>query len=601
VGKDESTIELDGNVKVEASDGLVLTTQRALYTQLDGLTRIPGEATFSRGRMNGSGLGMTFDQKENILVILDQARVHVAAGEDGLSATDMAAGTLEFKRRERVMRFDRQMTATRGRQNIAADIAVAHLTEDEQRLEAMELRGNSSIRETAPAANGLEGLTGQDIDLRYGPDGQTIQHALINGNAAIRIAGDRRQPARQIGASAIDITLAPNGATVQELTARQDVRVDMPADSNGVTRLINADQLIASGDEQRGLTSARFDGTVEFAEKSATMDRAAQARALDLAVAPGFSGINDARFAGRVRFVDGPLFATAALARYMIEGGTLALSGSEPGSLAPHLINQQIAVDAAAVDVLLEGPVLKATGAVKSVLQAKKPDAKPTDDDLKMPSMLKQDQPVNVTADALDYQGDQSRAVYTGAALLWQGETQIKAPSIIIDSKKGDLDTKGPVATVAMFSQEGKDGKTEHIRTVGSAGRFQYEDAQRRAVYTGDAHLRGPQGDLTADRIELFLQEQGDELQRVEGFDKVTLRSEGRRTTGTRLTYFGNDGRYIVTGAPVKAVDECGRETVGRTLTFFRSTDRMIVDGNEQARTQTTGKPTANCQGTPVP
>jgi lipopolysaccharide transport protein LptA len=385
---------------------------------------------------------------------------------------------------------------------------------------------------------------------------------------------------------------------VQELTARQNVRVDLPADSAGVTRLINADALVASGDAQRGLTSARFDGTVQFAEKSASMDRAAQSRALDLAMAPGFSSINDARFAGAVRFVDGPLFATAALARYALEAGTLELSGSEPSRLAPHLINEQIAVDATRVDVVLDGPVLKASGAVKSVLQAKKPDARPSDDDLKMPSMLKQDQPVNVTADALDYRGSESRATYTGSALLWQGETQIKAPSIVIDSKKGDLDTKGPVATVAIFSQEGKDGTTERVRTVGSAERFQYEDAQRRAVYTGDAHLRGPQGDLTADRIELFVREQGDELDRVEGFDKVTLRSSGRRTTGGRLSYFGDDGRYVVTGAPVKALDECGRETLGRTLTFFRSTDRMIVDGSEQARTQTTGKPTANCQGT---
>ena len=76
----------------------------------------------------------------------------------------------------------------------------------------------------------------------------------------------------------------------------------------------------------------------------------------------------------------------------------------------------------------------------------------------------------------------------------------------------------------------------------------------------------------------------------------MTLRGDGRKTTGQRLTFFGVDQRYLVTGAPVSIVDECGRETTGRTLTFFRATDRIVVDGNEQARTQTTGK--SNCPGT---
>ena len=56
-----------------------------------------------------------------------------------------------------------------------------------------------------------------------------------------------------------------------------------------------------------------------------------------------------------------------------------------------------------------------------------------------MPSMLKQDQPVNVIGDELDYDGSRSKAIYTGSAQLWQGETSIKGASITIDNKTGDL------------------------------------------------------------------------------------------------------------------------------------------------------------------
>ncbi|MEQ1869901.1 MAG: LPS export ABC transporter periplasmic protein LptC [Vicinamibacterales bacterium] len=596
VGKDESTIELDGHVTVTASDGLVLRARHAVYTQNDGMTRIPGEARFSRGRMRGAGLGLTFDQAEDVLTIAEKARVRVAPGRRGESATTLAAGALEFRRRERTMRFDRQMTATRGGQHIASDIAVAHLTEDEQDVESMELRGHSSIRQTRRTPGGLESLVGQDMDLKYGADGHALERALINGHAAVRIAGNQRQSGREISASMIDLALAPNGTTLKSLTARDEVRVSLPADDSGVARTIAAQALDGLGDDQRGLTGAHFSGGVQFTEKGANLERSARAATLDLAVASGFSSISDARFANGVRFTDGVLYSTSAFAKYALDAGTLELTGSDPASPTPHIVNDQLTVDAARVDVTLQGPIVKATGAVKSVLQPKGRGSQTSETDLRMPSMLKQDQPVNVTAEALDYNGADAKAVYTGKALLWQGETQIKAPTISIDSKLGDLDTTGPVAVVAMMSQEGKDGKPERVRSVGTADRFQYEDAKRRGVYTGTAHLRGPQGDLTADRIELFLEKSGDALERLEGYDAVSLRSATRKTTGTRLSYFGVDGRYVVTGAPVKAVDECGRETVGRTLTFFKATDRIVVDGNEQARTQTTGK--QNCQGT---
>jgi hypothetical protein len=56
-----------------------------------------------------------------------------------------------------------------------------------------------------------------------------------------------------------------------------------------------------------------------------------------------------------------------------------------------------------------------------------------------------------------------------------------------------------------------------------------------------------------------------------------------------RLTYTTADQRYVVTGAPVKVLDECRRETIGRTLTYLKSAETITIDGNEQTRTQTKG------------
>ena len=94
------------------------------------------------------------------------------------------------------------------------------------------------------------------------------------------------------------------------------------------------------------------------------------------------------------------------------------------------------------------------------------------------------------------------------------------------------------------------------------------------------------------EKFEAYLKPSGSELDRAEAYDtmnSLTLREQGRKTTGTHLTYTAADEKYIVTGLPVAIVDQCGRETKGRTLTFYRATDTIQIDGNDRARSQTQG------------
>jgi lipopolysaccharide transport protein LptA/LPS export ABC transporter protein LptC len=597
VGDGEAAVEVHGNVHVKVSDGLEVTSENATFTKSDGIARAPGVVNFSRGHMSGSGVGFVYDNNQDILTIRDHAVVHVTPDEKGNGAMDVATSTLEFRRPEKLLNFGGGLRGRRDRETIEADAGVAHLTEDQDHLEALELRGQSKITTAGAAAGGLQALSGRDVDLKYGPDGRSIQHALINGTGLIQLAGEDAQPGREIAANVIEITLAPDGATPTALTARENVDLKLPAEQEGIARKIDAQTLEGKGDEEHGLTSARFSGAVQYSETGPDVKRAARSDQLTVAIKPGFSEIDDAQFSRRVRFVDGAMTATAAAAHYLPDGGTLALSGTERENLVPHVVNDQIQVDARSIDVKLEGPIVTAVGSAKSVIQPQKPDApKDQSSDVRIPSLLKQDQPVSVTAERLDYDGNKSEAKYTGSAQLWQGETVIKAPTIVIDSKNGNLDASGTVGTVTALQQQGKTGAVETVRSIATATSFKYDDKDRRATYIGDAHLNGPEGDMTAKRIELYLKESGDELDRVEAYDKVVLQSESSKTTGARLTYFDTDGRYVVRGTPVKTVDSCGRETTGRTLTFFRATDRIIVDGNEQIRTRTKGK--SNCPGT---
>jgi len=592
VGKDESVVSLNGHIALVEGDGFTAETAAATYDNRDNMVRAPGGIAFHRDRMSGSGTGMVYDKNADVLKILEHAVMHMAPNANGKGAAEVTAGQATFARMDHVVEFDGGVHVTRAGQVIDAGSAVVYLSDDDKRITVLELHGNCTISGDPGSAGSLQGISGRDVNLEYADDGQAIQHAIIVGNAAIKLSAGAGKAGRQISANAVDLKLADDGATPVAMVGRENVQLTLPADDGVAARTVNAQTLMASSDPEdpaRGLTRARFTGNVEYREKSAAVDRTARSATLDVGLKAAMAAFDSATFSGAARFADSTVTGTASSVKYVVDEGTLALSGSEPASPRPHVFNDQITVDANSIDVTLAGPVLISKGDVKSVLQP--PKKKASGQGAKLPSMLKQDQAVNVTADSLKYDGDANTARYDGHAVLFQTDTSIKGNAIAIDSKTGDLTASGSVVTRTVLDQTDKEKKKkQRLPSIATAQTFTYDDKARRARYDGDVHFSQAENDLGAATVELFLKPDGNELDRAEASDSgngVVLREQGRRTTGSKLTYAAADERYDVTGAPVTVTDQCGRVTNGRTLTFRKATETIEMDGNRRVRTQT--------------
>jgi LPS export ABC transporter protein LptC len=601
VGENQSHVVLTGDVRLTVSDGLTAATDSASYSDGEGIVRSPGRVTFGRGRLRGEGVGMTYDRNRDVLWVLDQAVVTVAPDEAGAGAIEVTSGAAGLDRRENYVQFDRSVTIVRAGRLTEADSAVAHLTEDNSRVTAIELRGNSRVSAEASEPGALKGMTAAEMNLMYAEDGERLQRAVLAGGAAMQIAGDPGGRDRRLSADLLELGFAPDGTTLLSLAGRNRVVLDIPSGGGAPARTVRAASVVGSGEPERGLTAATFNDNVEYRETGGTppAQRLVRSRSLATTLGAGFGDIQDARFSGGVRFDDAETQATAAAARYQVSRGIVELSGNM-GSASPRVVDEQITVDAAQIALTLDGPKVNASQTVRSVLQPAKPGpagakgSAPT----KMPGLMQQDQPVYVTADTLRYDGATSQAIYTGHARMWQGDMAIQAGTLSLDGRSGDLTATGDVRSALVLEQVNEKTKArETMATIASARDLHYEDRLRKATYRTDAHVNGPQGDLRAQTIELYFGPDGRELQRAEGYEQVLLQLPARSVTGERLTYFADEGRYLTAGEPVKINEEC-RETTGRVLTFFRSTDRILVDGNEQIRTQT--KSGGECQGPPV-
>jgi LPS export ABC transporter protein LptC/lipopolysaccharide transport protein LptA len=577
---------LKGSVKITSTDGLDVRTEEAAYANDRGVVSAAGPVAFTRTGLTGTSVGMTYDKGSDVLTLLDQVVIHRDESPGGGGGLDIQAGTATMDRAAKTIHFERGVQLTREGEVIVASEATAFLTEDEERVERLELRGSSRVTGSPKEDGGLKAMQARDIDLTYADDGRTLQHALLNGDGVIDLAGAGGSTGRRLAGQTIDIVLAPDGTTVTQIFAQGQVALDLPRDAATPARTIHSSALQASGEPSVGLKAAAFSGGVDFRESPAppAAARIARSSTLALALQHGFSRIDSARFGGGVRFQEGSLTATARDADYRIADANLRLAGrDEKTHRSPEVVDERATIEGDKIEIVLDGRKITANAAVKTEMRNGGESPGPHHS----PAMLEPDKPVHATADHLAYDSAAGLAAYTGTAELWQDDLTIKADAITLDNQKGDLSARGNVLSTMMFDQaKGKATPKDKVRSVASAPEMLYVDTSRSVAYSGGAHLDGQQGDLTADRIVLFLEEGGHQVQRLEADRTVALLTpEGRKATGTHLTYLAAAEQYDMLGTPVKLNDESG-ETTGNSLTFFRSADRIIVDGKEQKRTE---------------
>ena len=609
VSSNQEVVTVAGGVRLEVTDGLTTTAEEATYDSRTRIVQMRGPVTTERGEVKAFGMGATYEGDADILRLLDQAHVTVLGG-DGGEGLDIVARSATLTNEGESMRFEGGVTMTRGAQVMKADAALAHVRDEMTRLARVELFNNSRITREGGEAGSLRDMRAQDMTLEYAADGQSIERMTLTGGAVIELAGSSGQGARRIAGESMDVGLAPDGESVTRLEVRNAVQVDLPGEGDAPAQRIRAVRLDGTGEPGVGLTDMRFQGAVEYRETRAAtalapaVDRLTQARTLDVELKPGLSGVDEAFFTGDVTFSDGRVTVEAESARHDVAQGFIELLPAGSGDQAPRIVDQRGSVTASRIEFAPETGAIVAEGAVRSVLTVAaddggRPGESTGTDPARMPAMLDQHEPTFVTAARLEHDSESSLAVYTGDARLWQGETDIQASTIILDESQGNLMATGSVRARSVLVQLNEEtGELEPVTTVGWGEEFFYDDSLHRTTYTTDARVDGHTRDLRADRIEMYLGARGDTVERVEAYDAVTVQLRGRLAAGDRFTYVEADGRYDMSGVPVRIIEqletEC-RETTGRTLTFYRSVDTITVDGSAEVRTRSTQTTSGKC------
>ena len=340
---------------------------------------------------------------------LADASARIAADESGKGAADATSTTMTLERVQKSLRLDGAARIVSETETLSGDIANMFFTEDESALRFLELRGHASVVPIDPGAGGAPDMRADDITMTFHPDGRTVHHATLTGTAALQLSGSTG--GRSIRGSWIDLFTAADGKTLTRLEAKDNVVVVLPATASAPAREIRAATLLATGKEPKGLETARFQTGVRFVERrtgASPSERTVTSSTLVLGLGGDLDAIERAEFQRDAVFVDGVIRGEADQIVYDAATDHVRLTpGSRTPPRDPRVRDEQVTIDAAAIDLEMKTHDMRARGRVRTVSTTRT-------DERRTGAIFDGEEPVLGTADALDYRKESRTAAYTG-------------------------------------------------------------------------------------------------------------------------------------------------------------------------------------------
>jgi lipopolysaccharide export system protein LptA len=222
------------------------------------------------------------------------------------------------------------------------------------------------------------------------------------------------------------------------------------------------------------------------------------------------------------------------------------------------------------------------------------PDEKKTSSD-----MLDTEEPTQGLADRVTSANHNHLIHYVGNAVLWQASNRIQADRIDIDRDKKGLVADGQV--ISQFEDKKKTDKkakptpSAPIFTIVRAPHMVYTDADRQAVYTGGTNFFRPGLTVKSANLQAFLNDsKSDADSRIhhafaDGSVEISQAAKGRQRIGTseHAEYYSEEGKIVLTGGEPFLRDSLRGNSRGDKLTYFTEDDKLIMEGAPQKPVKT--------------
>jgi len=640
-------------------------TRGVVFNRASGLARTDQPVKFVFPNGNGEAVGVEYHSEEGTVRLLKDVQFSLTAprndGEKKRAASVRANSTepirvtgktLNFERESRTMQLDGPVEAeTRaarlhaGKLTLTLDAAFRA-----EKLVVTPGRNGKNPELESSGADSAANLSAETITAQFAPEGWLTR---IEGAGSVR--GSRRT------GKETDDFLAEHGAMdvwpkvnqPRELNLKGNVQLKTQADTSGEARTLQTNELrveFADGKKGEGSKLERAEtlsaGSIEWTDaagQSGTpgvpassdaartklhadkleMEFGAEGKAKKLiatgnvsteravggnpvqtataqsgtAQLPASGGWSQMDLQGNVRLQEGDRSGQAEHATFvratqtaLLAGKALARDGASE-TQAPRITFVQTTGE-----ILAEGGVRSTEFSTKGSGAQLAPV------------------PGSISADKMQANSKAGRALYTGHARLWQGDSVMEADAIELLRDTRAMNATGNVravfpqtagqstATTMGVSASSKKPKLWHV----TAGMLKYLDAENRAHLEKNVVAQSAEQKMSAAAVDLYFTRTAkanangttgsspavpttgaQQISRAVGTGGVIIEQGTRKATADRGEYSAMDGKFIMSGGNPTIIDAAEGTTTGHQLTFFLADDTIIVDSENGSRTLT--------------
>ena len=227
----------------------------------------------------------------------------------------------------------------------------------------------------------------------------------------------------------------------------------------------------------------------------------------------------------------------------------------------------------------------------------------------------------NVSADHLSGNSKSGRALYSGHARMWQGDSVLEAESIELLKNERMMNAAGNVRAVFPQAPANPAGSATNaakpkppVLWHAQSAKLTYWDQENRARLEQNVVVQSPDEKITSALLDLYFTRANvagsgavvtsansngssnggpaslsgaQQISRAVATGNVTVQQGERRATAEHGEYTAADGKFVMSGGTPTIFDASEGTTTGHQLTFFLADATIIVDSENGSRTLT--------------
>jgi lipopolysaccharide export system protein LptA len=638
------------NLEGAAEQKVHVETRGVTFNRATGTAQTDQPVKFVFPSGNGEAVGVEYHSEEGELRLLRDVRLFLVLPENDVAGRKSArekkqdpvqvtGKSLDFGRDSRTMHLQGPVKAeTRTERLLAGELTLTlNTTFRAEKLVAAAGANGKKPELTLKAADAPTSLSAETLIARFAPEGWL---AKIEGTGSVQGARHSGKEQDEFSAESASLELRPKVSQPRELNLKGNVKLKTLADGGGEARVLQTSALrvdFAEEAKAEGSKPKRAEtlgaGSIEWTDAAAVRTKL-QADKLELEF--GVEGkAKQLVAAGNVyteRELAGKPLQTATaqsgVAQLLVTGGwsqmdlqgDVKMKEGDRSGQADHAVfvratqTALLTGKALARDAMTEtqAPRIKfsqSTGEIRA-----EGGVRSTDFSAKGNAVQLAPVPVNISADTMQANSKTGRALYTGHARLWQGDSVTEADSIELLREARVLNAVGNVR--AVFPQTTGQSPMQAVTVQAAlkkpklwrltAGTLTYRDAESRAHLEKNVVAQSAEQKMRAAAVDLYFTRGGtantnaasapaapssaagaQQISRVVGTGGVIVEQGTRKATAERGEYTAADGKFVMSGGNPTIYDASEGTTTGRQLTFFLADDTIIVDSENGSRTLT--------------